>query len=170
MPLGDDLRADDDIGAAFGNRADRVLQRAGGPEEIRGQNRQPRVGEALGHLLGEPLDPRTNGGEPTLGLAGRAFGRDRFALAALVADEALEEPVLDHPRVTVIAADLMPAGTADRDRRIATPVQEEHRLLAIVDALKHLADQPGRDPMCRLDPLLAHVDCRHLGQLARPEA
>ena len=58
-----------------------------------------------------------------------------------MADEALLEAVLDHPRVALIAGDLLAAGTADRDRRVSAAVQEQQRLFAAFAARRDL----GRD-------------------------
>ena len=61
--------------------------------------------------------------------------------AALVAHQPLEEAVLDHARVAIVAADLVPAGPAQRHRRIAAAVDEQHRLLAALQPLGHRGAQ-----------------------------
>jgi predicted protein tyrosine phosphatase len=43
--------------------------------------------------------------------------------------------MLDHPRIAVVTADLVPTSTTERDRRIAPPVKENQRLLALLQPL-----------------------------------
>ena len=169
MPLGDDLRADEDVGRAFGDALHRLFQRPGGAEEVRGQHGHPRRGEAFRHLLGQPLDAGADGGQLALDAAGGAGGGNGFRLAALMADKAFEETMLDHPRVAMIAADLLPAGAAKRDGGIAAPVQEQHRLFPARECRLHRADQAGGNPVHRFDAFLAHVDGAHLGQFRGAE-
>ena len=48
----------------------------------------------------------------------------------MVTLEAAAEPVLDQPRRAVRAFEAEAASPAERDRRIAAPIQEQERLLA----------------------------------------
>ena len=81
-----------------------------------------------------------------------------------MAHKPLLESMLDHPRITVIAADLMPAGTTHGDRRIAAPVDEQQGLLALFDPCLDLAFQTVRNPAGRGQFFRPHVDRAHLGQ------
>jgi hypothetical protein len=65
-------------------------------------------GKARGHLFRQPLHPRADGRHPPLDPAGRAGRGHRLCRAALVADQPLEEAVLHHPRIAIVAADLRP--------------------------------------------------------------
>ena len=138
------------------------LQRAGRSVHVRTQRRDPRVRPERRRLLAQPFHAGADGGQLALRLAGGAGLGHRFAFAALVADQALEEPVFDHARVAVIAADLMPAGPAERDRRIAAPVDEKHRLFAALKPLVDFGAQGRRYPAVARQPLDAHVDGAHL--------
>ncbi len=91
-------------------------------EQVRRQHRQPRLREALGHLFGQPLDTGPHRGHPPFHPAGGAGLGQGLCRAALVADQPLQEPVFHHPRVAIVAADLRPAGPAQRYRRIAAAV------------------------------------------------
>ena len=93
-----------------------------------------------------------------------------FDRAALVADEALAEAVLDHARVALVAADLVAAGAADGEGRVAAAVEEEERLLAGGEALADRGGEGAGDPAPGLGRVLAQVDRAHLGQLGHPEA
>ena len=144
MPLGHKLRADDDVGPAACDLLDLGLQRAGRTEQVRRQDRNPRIGKPIRHLLGQPLHPRADGGKAPHGLTMRAgLGHGR-AVAALVADKTFQEPMLDHARVALVASDLMAAGAADGDGRIAPAVQEQERLFPPLDAGRNQRGQrPG---------------------------
>ena len=75
VALGDDLRADDDVGVAFGDLGDGLLQRACRMEQVRGQDRGLGVGETRGHLLGDAFHAGTDGGQLALDAAGRTGQR-----------------------------------------------------------------------------------------------
>ncbi len=164
------LRADDDVGAAAGNLGDLLLQGPGRSEKIRRQDRHPRIGEAFGHFLGQPFDPRSDRGKPPRSTAGRAGFGHRFRFAALMADKAFEEPVFDHARIAVIAADLVAAGAADRDGRVAAPVEEQERLFPALDPRADGGDKGRADPAVGFQLFGAHVDGAHFRQFRRPEA
>ena len=42
-----------------------------------------------------------------------------------MANKAFQKTVLDHARITIITPDLVPAGAAQRDRRIAATVDKQ---------------------------------------------
>jgi hypothetical protein len=112
VPLGHDLRADDDVGPARGDLGDGLLQRAA-VEEVRRQDRHRACGKAPGDSSASRSTPGPTAASRPFDPAGGAGHGHGFGGAALVADKALEEPVFHHPRVAMIAADLMPAGPAD---------------------------------------------------------
>ena len=169
VPLGHDLRADDDLGPPGRDGFDLFLQRPRRSEQIRGKNRHPRLGEAFGHLFGQTFHPRPHRRHPPRHPAGGAGVRHRLARPALVADEALEEAMFDHPRVAIIAANLMPAGPADGDGRIAAPVEEQKRLLPQCLPRLYRLGQRFRNPAVRGQAFVAHVNGAHLGQFGGAE-
>jgi hypothetical protein len=100
VPLGHQLRADDDIGAARRDLLDLAFSARAEPKRsddstaIRASGNSAAASSASRSTPGRrgPAGPRP---------AGRAGVGHRFRLAALVADQPLEEPVLDHARVAV---------------------------------------------------------------------
>jgi primosomal protein N' (replication factor Y) len=67
-------------------------------------------------------------------------------MAAMVAGEAVHQPVLDHPRGAIGALEAMPAVAAQGQRRAAAAVEEQQRLLA------GRAERPGRVFLQTYDP------------------
>ena len=55
-----------------------------------------------------------------------------------MADQTFQKPVLDHARIAMITPDLVPTRPAQRDGRIPTTVDEQHRLLTSLQPLVHL--------------------------------
>ena len=88
-----------------------------------------RLGKALGHLLGDALHARPAGDERAGLAALRALLRERHREPAVMAIEPPAEAVLDQPRRALRTFDAVPAGAAQRQRRIAAPVEEQQRLL-----------------------------------------
>ena len=79
-------------------------------------------------------------------------------MPAMVAGEAMDEPVLDHPRGAVRALDAMAAGTAQRQRREAAAVEEEKALFALVEPVGERVDERRREPAAAVGRVLPHVD------------
>ena len=121
------------------------------------------------HLFGQPFDPRPDRGEPIFGIAGRTHRRHRFAFAALVAHQPFQEPMFHHPGVTLVTANLMPAGPAQGHRRIAAPVQEQQRLFAPFNTQSHRAAQGGRHPRIARQFLDPHINRPHHRHHRQPE-
>ncbi|KNX40623.1 hypothetical protein ROTO_28080 [Roseovarius tolerans] len=168
MSLGHQLRADDDVGGPLGDLHDLLLERAGRAEQVRRQHRDPRLREKRGRLLRQPLHPGADSGQPVLRAAGRASTRHRRALTALMADQPLLETVLDHPRIAMLTSDLMPAGPADRGRRIAAPVEKQQRLLPRRHPRIDRGLQCRRHPAVRRQRFGPHVDRRQFRHHRRP--
>ena len=158
MALGDELRADDDIEGAGGDLGELAPQPLLPAGKIRGQYQHARIREQDRRLLGEPLDARPAGGERVLRLAFRAIGRAPLDMAAMMADQRAAEAMLDQPGVAIGTAEAMAAAAAQRQGRIAAPIEEEQRLLAARDGLGRLRRQTRRDPAPALRALVAHVD------------
>src|SRR5690349_7913083 len=84
--------------------------------------------------------------------------------SAMVADEALAEAVIDQPGIADGAGEAMAAGTAQGQRRIAAAVEEQQRLLALLDRAVDLACEPRRDEAAAGRHLAAEInrlDMRH---------
>ena len=83
-------------------------------------------------------------------------------LAALVADEASAEAMLDHAGVAVAAADLLAAGAAERDGGVAAAVEEEEALLARLDprleVLQQRSEKRRQAPSVAVDHLAVVLD------------
>ena len=92
----------------------------------------------------------------------RTDSRHRLRFSALMAHQPLKEPMLHHPCIAMIAADLMPARPAERHRRIAATVEEDQRLLSRFQPLRHSIPQRWRHPRAARHILRTHVNRGHL--------
>ena len=165
VPLGHHLRADDDVTGPRRDFLDLLLQRAGRAEQVRRQHRHAGVGKQRAHFFVQPLDPGTDGGQPSFGLAGGAFVGHRFGFAALVAHQALLEPVLHHPRIAMITTNLVPTGPTHRCRRVTTAVDKQQRLFPLRHPRRHRIAQAWRNPTARRNifgPQINRPHVRHL--------
>ena len=149
VALGDELRADDDVGFARGDRGELAPEALHAAEHVAGKDRHPRVREALGDLLGEALDARPAGNEAVLVAAARAGRRPRFGIAAMMADELAAKAVLDQPGGAVRALEAVAAGAAEGERCVAAPVEEEERLLLRREGFGDRRDQRRRRASAR---------------------
>ena len=135
MPLGDELRADDDVDAALRDVVEFLAQPL--DRWRRGRSTAPgcaRRGNSSRDLLLEPLDARADRrrSKSAAWHFGHAAGGG-IGEAAMVADELPPEAVLDQPGVAVRAVEAEAAGAAERQRRIAAAVEEQQRLLAALE-------------------------------------
>ena len=89
---------------------------------------------------------------------------------AMMAHQHAAEAVLDQPRIAIGALILMPAGAAERQRRVAPAVEEQQRLLAAVEGRENLAGEARRDPLAFFRRLLAHIERGDVGQRRIGEA
>ena len=125
IALGDQLRADDDVDLARLHRATNSAARAGDQMVSRGDDRGARLGKQRGDFVGDALDPGAAGDEAVLVAALGAQPRRRHDVAAMVAGEAVHQPMLDHPRGAIGALEAMPAGAAQGQRGEAAAVEEQ---------------------------------------------
>src|SRR4029077_10722044 len=88
----------------------------------------------------------------------------RLAVAAVMADQRAAEAVLDQPGRALRAFDAVPAGAAERERRIAAAIEEQQRLLAGGERLLHRLDDGRRQPAAAVGRLAPEIDGRQLGQ------
>src|SRR3546814_8199111 len=105
----DELRADDDIDQPALDIVDEFGGFRGRPQGVRSDDRDARLGKAQRDLVGDALDARTAGDEAILILALEAEARRRHHMAAMMAGEAVDEAVLDHPCGAVRALDAVAA-------------------------------------------------------------
>ncbi len=130
VPLGHQLRANDNIGVTLGNRLQFQPQPLDSAKQVRRQNQHPRIGEMPRRLFGNALYARPAGNQMIERTAFGAGFRPLLVVAAVMADELSPEPVLDQPTRTIRALEAMSAHPAQRQRCIAAPVEKQQRLLA----------------------------------------
>src|SRR5260370_39379953 len=95
--------------------------------------------------------------------------RPRHREAAMMANETLTESVIDQPGIADGAGKAMPAGPAQRQRRVAATVEEQQRLLAPLDRRLDLRSEPWRDKAAARGRLAAQIDRLDMGHLRTPE-
>ena len=121
--------------------------------------------EARRDLLRQPLDAGADGHQ-ALGVAAAGAGfRPLLRMAAMVAEQHAAEAVLDQPGRAVGALEAVAAGAAERQRRIAAPVEEQQRLFVPLERLGDRLDQRRRQEAAALRLVVAQVD-----RLDRPAA
>ena len=125
IALGDELGADDDVDLARLHRATNSAALPGDQIVSRGDDRGARVGEEGRDLVGDALDAGAAGDQAVLLVAFGAQPRRRHDMAAMVAGEAVHQPVLDHPGGAIGALEAVAAGAAQGQRRVAAAVEEQ---------------------------------------------
>ena len=158
VPLGDQLRADDDVGFALGDRLELEPQPSDAAQHVGRQHDRAGLGEMAEHLLGDALDARAAGDQMVERAAFRAGLRPPFVMAAMMTDELPAEAVLDQPARAVRALEAVAADAAERQRRIAAAVEEQQRLLAAAEIARRYA-QAGPATGSRREPA-ARGACR----------
>ena len=170
IALGDQLRADHDVDRARFHCADELRGTERRPDGVGSHDGRPRFGEQFGDLVGDPLDARAAGDEAVLLAAFRAGLGRRHDVPAMVAGEAVHQPVLDHPRGAVGALEAVPAVAAQGQRREAAAVEEKQRLLFALEVGADLLDQLRREPAATRRRVLGKVDRSDLGKRRAGEA
>ncbi len=112
MALGHQLRADHQIETPLRHVVELGAQPLDRFDQIARQYENARAGKQLGRLVLEPLHARPDGREAFGRVAVRAFGRRRHGEAAVMADEAAAEAVIDQPGVAIRALQAEAAGAA----------------------------------------------------------
>ena len=158
IALGHQLRADDDVDHPRLHRLDELGGAGGAPQRVAGDDGGARIGPARLHLVRYPLDAGTAGDEGVFILALGALARRRHDVAAMVAGQSPVQPMFDHPCRAIRALETMAAGTAQGERRIASPVEEQQRLLAPLKPFGDGGDQRRREPCAAIGRLVAQVD------------
>ena len=75
----------------------------------------------------------------------RTLFRNRQGETAMMTVEAMPIAMLDQPGGALRAVETVATRTAQRQRRIAAPIEEQERLLTLLERLRHGA-RPGRGP------------------------
>ncbi len=158
MALGDELRADDDVEAAFGDAGELFAHALDRGDQIAGEHQHARLRKQLAHLFFEALDAGPAGDEGILRLAFRAIGRMRHGEAAMVADELPAKAVIDQPGVAVRARETKAAGSAQGQRGVAAAIEKQQRLLAALDRGFDRAGERRRNEAAGRRSLVAQID------------
>ncbi len=103
MAFGDELRADDDVEAAFGDVGQLLAQALDRFDEVAREHEDAAARKQLPRLLLQPLHAGTDRNEGVGRLAIRALRRRRHREAAMVADQPALEAVIDQPGVAIRA-------------------------------------------------------------------
>ena len=91
--------------------------------------------------------------------------RRRLGVAAVMADQRAAKTMLDQPGRALRAFDAVPAGAAERERRIAAAIEEQQGLFARGQCLLHRLDDRRRQPAAAGRWLAPEIDRRQLRQL-----
>ena len=158
VALGDELRADDDVGLALGDGFELQPQAPDAAQDVGGEHDGAGIGEMADDFFRDALDAGTAGNEMVEGAAFRAGIGTLLVVAAMVADELAAKAVLDQPARTVRALEAVAADAAERQRRIAAAVEEEQRLLAALQRVAHLRQQDRRQETAARGRSAAQVD------------
>src|SRR5262249_38760401 len=124
----------------------------------------------LGRLLLQPLDSGADRDERIGRLTLRALHRWRHREAAMVADEATLEPVIDQPGVAIRTGEPKSALPAERERGIAAAIEEEERLFAAFDRARHRLSEPRGDEAAARRAFGAQIDRLNGGKIWAAEA
>jgi hypothetical protein len=155
VPLGEQLRANEDVGVAPADVFERLRERRAPPRDVAVDPYDPRRGKEAGDRFLDPLGAaadRTQVGIP----AGWAEARHRVLRAAMVAAQAPIRGVQHESRRAARAARGPAAGLAGEHRRVAAPVDEEKALLAERQAVANGFDRRIRKAV--LNRLRAQID------------
>ena len=88
----------------------------------------------------------------------RARRRVRHRKAAVMADEPPPEAVIDEPGVAIRAGKAIAAGAAERERRIAAPIEKQQRLLLAFERELDLLGEAGCDKPAARRTLAGEID------------
>ena len=164
--LGDDLRADDEVDLARRDRARRLGRGVRAGQRVARHHQPPRLGEHCRRLLGDALHPRADRRQAVGRAAGRAVGGIGSAWPQWWHCSCRRARCSTSQAVQFGHCIRWPQGAAQRQRRVAPAVEEQHRLLAARERLLHRLDQRRREEPAALRRRLAQVDRRDLGQRA----
>src|SRR5260370_20417695 len=110
-----------------------MAQRLDRFDEIARQPQEAACRKQLRRFLFQPFDAGAARDERISRLTLRAFRRQRHREAAMVADQAAPEPVIDQPGVAIRTSEPKSALAAKRERGVAAAIEEKEGLLAAFD-------------------------------------
>ena len=122
MPLCDQLGTDDDIEPPGRHLCEFLAQALDGLNEIARKHQDAAFWKQLPRLGFEPLDAGTDRHPRPARETMRTLHRQRHGVAAVMADEAVAESMLDKPGVAVGTTETKPALPAQRERGEAAAV------------------------------------------------
>ena len=165
VALGDHLRAHQNVITAFAESVQDGLVGALPGHGVAVHARDARLGKLPVQLFFHPLATDAQKVD-VLALALGAELGDRLGVIAVVAQHAAVAPVERKRHRTVNALQPLAASPAGEEAGEATPVQQQHGLLAVGEPFADGADElPGESGLlARLEEFGPHVDERHLGQ------
>src|SRR5262249_28657615 len=102
-------------------------------------------------------------------LAMGTLRRKRHREAAVVAHKSPPEAMLDQPSIAILAGKPKPAPTAERQRRIATAIEEQQRLFATFECVAHSLRQTRRNEAAARRPFSAQINRLDGGKRAAAE-
>src|SRR6202042_54331 len=170
VAFGDELCANDKVVSPFRRRIQLTAQGLDPGRRIRRQYERAYVGKEGFSLLSQALDPWPAGGERVGFMALRAKSRSALDMAAMMANERGAKSVFDQPGRAIGAFEAMSASPAQREGRIAAPIEKQHRLLAPAPRLLDPGDPARRQPSAARRPFALEVDQGDIGQPRRTEA
>ena len=170
MPLGHDLRADDDVHLPAFDLADDLAHLFEPRNEVGRKQSHARLGKPLPHLFGHALNPRTARHKRALFMALRTRLRHRQREAAMMAVEPPAKTMLDEPRRALRTFDPMTARPAQRQRRITPAIEKQQRLLALCQRFRQRTDQHRRKPLPFFGRVAPQIDRLDVGKIRPSKA
>ena len=158
MPLRHQLGADDDIDAAFGDLVQLAAHGLDRGDEVAGEHHGARLRKQRGRFLLQPLDAGADRDQRFLRLTMRTDLRARHREAAVMTDQPLAKAMIHQPGIANGAGKAMPAGAAQCQRRIATAVEKQQRLLAPLDRDPDMLGERRRDEAAAHRAFAAQID------------
>ena len=138
--------------------------------KIRRQDERPGFRQKFRDFFRQPLDAGTAGRQRIDIVAFRAMLRHALDMTALMADQRAAEAMFDEPGGAIRALETVAAGAAERQRRIAAPVEKKQRLFAGGQRLAHSRDERRRNPVAARRRLPAQIDSGDRRQLRAAKA
>ncbi len=168
MALGGGLGGHQDVDLARLHGQDQAARGLGVEHRVGGEDGDAGLGEQAARLLLNPLHAGTDRNQAVLGAAMGAGLGLLHGKAGQVADQAAGIAVLDQPGIGVRRGQLLAAGPAQHQGRVAAAIEEQQALLAPPIGVGDRFHQRRRQPASRLGRMFAQVDQVHVRQARRP--
>ena len=171
VPLGDHLRANQDVDLAFAKIGKDFPKLACPPRHVAVHAADARAREELGKLLLQFFRSFADVMK-VLAAAGRARGRDAARVPAIMANQLVLPPVVGQRDRAIPAALGLAAAPADQEPGITAAVEQDQRLRAGAELhLDFFLEAAGnRDLGMRLTKLIPHVHDLDAGERPAPDA